>query len=93
MNCGEAWHGSTLPEQPAGGAGPHLCDQQRLAQRSALSPRPRGWAGGRGAAEGLQALARFRLCEEILSFLFKVLAQILCPCSVCFQNAAELPLF
>lgn len=35
MNCGEAWHGSTLPEQPAGGTRPFLCDQGGW-----LSPHP-----------------------------------------------------
>lgn len=67
MNCGEVWHGSTLPEQPAGGACLVLCVQPGGC--SVLNALPTSMRPGH-TAEELEALGKFRMCKEIPLSLF-----------------------
>lgn len=75
MNCGEAWHGSTLPEQPAGGARPALLRPGGSLALSTLATSTRSRTGCRHSPN--------LGCVRGFPFLcFKVLAQTLSPCSI-----------
>lgn len=74
MNCGEAWHGSTPPEQPAGGARPLLGDQAAAQRASHLRQARTGQRNGGRHSPNLGSARR------VLFLRFRVPAQSLSPC-------------